>query len=879
MTTTTQTNIAATSSSVAKSLDSLKPYKEPISVILSNALVHLLSDQLYQSPVKAVEELVVNAYDAEAHTCCVYVPYPSNTQSDFIIVFDDGIGMSYEGLIELWKIGDSNKREPDIETLRKRKQIGKFGIGKLAAQTIGNKLTYITKNQGQILSVTVNFNDFKKDPTLTNTPKLKNDENQHNEESLSDYKRVPAQIHVIDNLAEFLTASPLNDMLIETFDDEALKTLLGSTKTPDKTSKNINEVLSGKDSWTIALIEGLTEKGKSIKNHTLSWVLSTAMPLVADFKLFLNGKEIKSSKEKYETLVEFDISELPKKRLEDLKKVTGEEWKKEGNSLVSKSFKLGVRGTTLVTKQSLYGGKSDDLERSHGFFIRVLHRLLDYKDPLFGLKPLTYEIFNRLHVEIDADDLDIGLTASRETVEESAQVQVFRDLLRAIFNEALQRYKEAVEKKESKENPKKEGERDEVSHRLVEYPIADALLSQSDSFTGADADENWFYLSLPDEKDIDSLINDLYTSNRQKYKYHYTSSGRTGRLVKFDPKTSTFDLNSDHEFVKEYLQDNEKVLQDFVTAEALLEVYLRQHQVPINIVAEVLEQRDKLLRSLAKDQCYSFKLIAQRLRDSAADEHELEISLVVAARALGFNATHISGSGNPDGIAKFFDYPNGEKTIILEAKSSVDTPSLGAIDFGGLHEHKITEEVEGCLLVAPSYPGETREVSAVNNRGNNLKISCWTIELLASVVEVAESRHINANHILEIVLNKFAPKDVEKAVKDLLAEPQWNQTELYVAIVETLEKLQKLNTRENRSVGMLYGHIGLMPNFENIERQKVENAVKDLESASKGGLKLLSGGNIAVRVALDELKRRLSNLLNQSGFSRRKSSFRQDEKQ
>ncbi len=873
-----QTNVPVKSSSVAESLDSLTPYKTPFNVVLSNALVHLLSDQLYQSLVKAVEELVVNAYDAEAHSCCVYVPYPSNAASDFIIVFDDGIGMSYEGLIELWKIGDSNKREADIETLRKRKQIGKFGIGKLAAQTIGNKLTYITKNQGEILTVTVDFNDFKKVPPPANTSQPKANSNDHDASS-SDYKQVPAQVRSITSLADFLQTSPLNNMLLETFEDQAWKSLQVGTKALERASKNIAELLSRKDSWTIAVIEGLTEKGKSIKNATLAWVLSTAMPLVDDFKLFLNGKEIKSSKEKYDTLVEFDIIELPQKRLDDLKGTTGEEWKKEGDLLVSKSFPLGVKGTALVTKQSLYGGKSDDLERSHGFFIRVLHRLLDYKDPLFGLKPLTYEIFNRLRVEIDADDLDVGLTASRETVEESLQVTVFRDLLRAIFNEAFKRYKEANEKKETDGNPKKEGERNEVSHRLVEYPIADALLGQSDSFTGADADENWFYLSLPDEKDIDSLINDLYTSNRQKYKYHYTNSGRTGRLVKFDPKTSTFELNSDHEFVKEYLQDNEKVLQDFVTAEALLEVYLRQHQVPINIVAEVLEQRDKLLRSLAKDQCFSFKLIAQRLRDSAADEHELEISLVVAARALGFNATHISGSGNPDGIAKFFDYPNGEKTIILEAKSSVDTPSLGAIDFGGLHEHKITEEVEGCLLLAPSYPGETREVSAVNNRGNNLKISCWTIDLLASLVEVAESRHINANHVLEIVLNKFAPKDVEKAVKELLAEPLWNQTELYIAIVDTLEKLQKLNTRENRSVGMLYGHIGLMPNFENIERQRIENAVKDLESASKGGLKLLSGGNIAIRVALDELKRRLSPILNQSGFSRRKSSFRQDEKQ
>jgi hypothetical protein len=36
-----------------------------------------------------------------------------------------------------------------------RKQIGKFGIGKLATHTIANKVTYISRSQNQILSVTL----------------------------------------------------------------------------------------------------------------------------------------------------------------------------------------------------------------------------------------------------------------------------------------------------------------------------------------------------------------------------------------------------------------------------------------------------------------------------------------------------------------------------------------------------------------------------------------------------------------------------------------------------------------------------------------------------------------------------------------------------
>ena len=41
-------------------------YGAPLPVTLSPELIGLLSEQLYRSPSKAIEELVVNAFDAEA---------------------------------------------------------------------------------------------------------------------------------------------------------------------------------------------------------------------------------------------------------------------------------------------------------------------------------------------------------------------------------------------------------------------------------------------------------------------------------------------------------------------------------------------------------------------------------------------------------------------------------------------------------------------------------------------------------------------------------------------------------------------------------------------------------------------------------------------
>lgn len=58
-----------------KSLDALgEVIGQPLPVTLSPELVGLLSDQLYRSPSKAIEELVVNGFDAEADEARVFVP-------------------------------------------------------------------------------------------------------------------------------------------------------------------------------------------------------------------------------------------------------------------------------------------------------------------------------------------------------------------------------------------------------------------------------------------------------------------------------------------------------------------------------------------------------------------------------------------------------------------------------------------------------------------------------------------------------------------------------------------------------------------------------------------------------------------------------------
>jgi hypothetical protein len=407
---------------IADSLSSYQDTGKTVKVALSNALVRLLSEQLYQSPLKAIEELVVNAYDANAAECRIYIPLLNHEKRDLIVVYDDGQGMDYAGLVNLWQIGRSNKRDEEIERRSRRKQIGKFGIGKLATYTIANQLTYVSKTAEGIMGVTIDFTNFKDEAVISNTDGVDEDagrneagnENVTSNDSTAEISPITLPVYEIEDLDDFFNSPEVQVI----FDGLGLET------TPSE------------DSWTIAILENLKQKSDAIKRGSLEWVLKTAMPLGADFQVFLNGEALVSSKEDYEKVVEFDLTDLPAKRLEGLSKETGEEWIVEGCYLKSKSFPSGIQGNVILTRRSLYGQKSDDIQRSHGFFVRVCDRLVDLADPLFGMQPIAYGTLNRLHADVRADDLDAYLTASRDTVEESEIKVTFRKLLREISNEA-----------------------------------------------------------------------------------------------------------------------------------------------------------------------------------------------------------------------------------------------------------------------------------------------------------------------------------------------------------------------------------------------------------------------------------------------------------
>ncbi len=818
-----------------RSLESLgEVLGDPLPVTLSPELVGLLSEQLYRSPSKAIEELVVNGFDADASESRVFVP-TLGSDTPIIVVYDDGSGMTYEGLADLWKIGRAKQRSGSLGRHKERKQIGKFGIGKLATYTIADSVTYVTKTSDEHLGVTIDYRKFTSDQSATPT-------------------QIGLTVHRTGSIDPLWT-------------EERFRLAVESI------GLDLNH-LTEQASWTIVILEDLKEKARAMQPGRLKWVLRTAMPLSTQFNLFLNKERVESSKEDYEKIVDFDICDLPKERLQALSKATQEEWTVVDGKLVAESFREGIVGRAMAIRppQTLTG-KSEEMGRSNGFFVYIRERLINEESALFGLHALLHQVWNRFRADIYMDDLDKILTANREDIRDEKLYRNAQHLLLEVFNEARRRYEHEVDNQRKVSTI--EDKYNWVHERLVEHPTADSLLRYSQGLEGGEPDDSWMYLKVDPHTNVKDLANSLYASVGQSRPYRYQTYrlGKTARIVSFDPSSSTFTINEDHELVHAYADQPgaQGLLKDVITSEALLEVYLREAGVEAHVIGDVIERRDSLLRSLANSHMYSLPALSEYILDSATNATHLEMAVVAGARALGFVAKHKGGSGEPDGVARFIDYPRGEQKIILEAKSSIGTPNAKDIDFAAISNHMERENASGCLLIAPNYPGG--DTGNVAMSAQSRKISCWTVGQYADVIRSAESRHITARQILDIVHGAFTPNDVDESVRKLLSEPSWERRELYRAIIRALREGKDRLVSSPRLIAVIASDVARMEGFQSIAEADVRQAVLELAGASMGALLVRHDAIVELNVDYDELDRRVQMLTRMEGRPRRMGSF------
>lgn len=634
---------------------------DKITVRISYDIIHLFSEGLYKSPHKAIEELVCNSFDADARCVRILLPDPKDkSRPDAPLwVIDDGHGMDADGFHQLWRVADSPKANANPAS--GRAPIGKFGIGKLAAYVIAWRLVHLSRVNGKYFLTEMDFTAVRK-------------------HQADDPEPVTLSLRELD---EGAAKRVLSD--VEERDPDAWRLLFSGQ--------------DGNDSWTVVGLTHFRELYNRLQTGTLRWVISTGLPLESDFKVYLDGELIESSRVRKSPLREFSL----KKDLPGIGRVVG---------------------TARIYKEPLTGGKSARISRSHGFFVKVRKRVINLEDELFGISQLNLSAWSRFMLEVEADGLNEHLLSSREGVKDSQAVRVFRDYLHESFNKCRVVYAE-FERKQQTELDLMALLSEEVSSHILE-PLLRGVRETAES--GSDS----FYFSAP--RDLEGLSSITWLertsekiSRRPFEDPTFRKNGSHAVAVQYDPAARRLKINVDHPFVDKLTKTGMKngPAKLFAPSEVLLEGLLQEHGVQTQVIAEILRDRDRILRLMAGAQPSTPVEVRRLLQVANQDPTALERATGEAFRILGLEYERRGGNKpGTDGVLIALLGRQEEGTgegqsfrIVYDAKcTSQSTVRADKIDPASLEDFRVKESAAYGFFIASKYAGEKDVAGKLNSK-------------------------------------------------------------------------------------------------------------------------------------------------------------------
>lgn len=807
--------------------------KSDVEVRISYRIIQLFSEGLYSSPHKAVEELVSNSFDAGA-TDVHIVLSPDLTAGDATIaVIDNGIGMDDKGLEDHWLIGVSNKRRRGMPLPKDRKQIGKFGIGKLATYVLSERLTHVCKVGSTYYSTSM---DYTKIPT-----------------------GVAGGIHSEDKV--FLPLRVLSE-------DEAKRAVQPWIRGAKPGYKSLRLFGPGAaETWTVAVMSSLKDMASEIQRGRLRWILQSAMPLRDDFNLYLDGERVLPSKLSAARVGHWvlgkDLKELPSPAPEDLEATKDRHGDKDTRYGVTLR-KLGrVTGYVEVYEDPLDTGKSTDIERSHGFFVYVRGRLVNIDDPGFGISRnlLRHGTFSRFRMVAHIDRLDDELRSSRESLRAGVLTTIARNLLHGAFNFgrlALARHEASVSGGQQIAN-RVAGSPGSLTRR----PIIGLVRS---AFRGKAHPQYVSYpqnLSAEGEAEFLGALSDRAESKEGLvHDVQLVELSQHRGVAVLDVETGILKVNTLHPFVAHFLDEYEDKkrslpLELLAMSEVLLEAYMYEIGLGDDQVSDVLARRDEALRYLARSTPkHNARLVAQDLIDSSTDEHALETALVVAFDTMGFDAVPLGGKNKPDGLAEARLAADAQGmshrySVSLEAKSKNKEHkkvSEKDVNISAIARHRDDYKCEHALVTGPDFPTDDGDASALvksikaSSGYPNRTITLVRISDLARLVSLVPLKRINLERIRQLLRTCVTPDDSAewinalaqekvakvpyKAILDMIWElqkEQPNETVEYAALVLALRHSNaKIDYLKSAMIGICKNLSGMAPEMVSAREGSVE---------------------------------------------------------
>jgi hypothetical protein len=725
-----------------------------VAVQISMDIIRLFSEGLYQSPHKAIEELVANSYDAGALNVHILIPQANNSKESLWVI-DDGCGMDDGGLQTLWQVAQSPKEVKDAPTYRGRPPVGQFGIGKLASYVLAWRLTHISKVKGNAFRyVSMNFRDVTGRQWEPQQP-LSLDLRKVNEAE-----------------ARFLLAE------VEERDPVAWKMMFGG-----------NEV----ESWTAAVLSDFRDLAGKLRGGVLGWVLSTGLPLVSDFKIYLNGDLLKPSKVSLTPIDTLQIGD-PKDEAAIKLKDYGVEIRPEEGGIWMPGIGL-VTGEASIYREQLTTGKSSQAGRSHGFFIKVRGRVINLNDELFGLDALNHAAWSRFVMVINADGLRNYLQSSREGVRYSPEVELFREYLHFKFNECRTTYDKQLERDLIGIDLGRLLE--ETPSSLIRIPLIDTVRAQL-----VGPSKETYYIQTPvfaNDEERDDWLKGLDTAFDKGVleSVVYESRGPYAKLAEYDPKGRKLIVNDEHPFVTQMSRGNRDngPVTLFAQAEVLLEVLMRDYGLDPRATINLMLARDRALRSLTG----SGPVVAaeaMRLLDIAnQDETAMERAVGYAFEAMGFVYTKRERVGGHDGIAEARLGLRGDEfasyRVVFEAKTTSE-PSVAAnaISFSRVQQFKTDANADFAIVVAKAFDGEDNPDSSANRSAKGEKISLIKTGDLRKLLELHLKHGLTLIRLRELFQDNFTVIETHSWIESL--ESELGQPSRQIPVLELLKTLEEL---------------------------------------------------------------------------------------
>ena len=591
-----------------------------------------------------------------------------------------------------------------------RAPIGQFGIGKLASYVLAWELTHISRVDGRLLLTVMDFH--------------KCTGRQYDGRS-----RVEVTLREID--------------------ETTAKSHLQEISQRDRSAWNLMFGKNRSSSWTAAGLSDFKELYSKLAAGRLRWVLSTGLPLLSNFEVRLNGARVAPSKETRKLIKQFDINDsLPG---------------------------IGaITGTARIYEQQLTAGKSGQMGRSNGFFVRVRGRVINLEDELFGIEPVNHAAWSRFALEVHAEGLREYLLSSREGVRDCDEIQAFRKFLLKTFNESRSAF-------------------EEWSRRSNEQLEMDALLSDGHSIhiteplmrsvrSTVEAGEDSFYIDVPSNVEAEKRHEWLTTyenevSEKPIAKSTFERHGPNAPALRYDPGSRRLVVNLEHPFVDKLTAGgrHRNPAKLFAASEVFLEGQLQGQGVSPATIDSFLRDRDRVLRLTAGDAPPTAAEVLRRLAAAGNDSLALERAVGAVFGVLGFEYERKGGNkSGPDGIlyARLGrrKRESANFSVVYDAKQT-NHPSVPAdkVDFASLDDFRAQEHADYGFFIANAYAAEIDLNGALNRRISQVgkRLTMLKVEHLHRMVRLHYHHGITLTALRDLFEEAHTVPQVRSWIDDL----------------------------------------------------------------------------------------------------------------